>query len=101
VTGSRRSPSLPHTPTLQELGYKDFDITGWFGLLFPAGTPHDKVDTVFHATRDALRSSELQRVFDVSGMYGVGSTPEEFAQFLKADYAYQDKLMTELGLKVN
>jgi tripartite-type tricarboxylate transporter receptor subunit TctC len=33
-------------------------------------------------------------------MYGVGSSPDEFAQFLKADYDYQDKLMTELGLKV-
>ena len=39
VTGSRRSPSLPDTPTLQELGYKDFDVTGWFGLLFPTDTP--------------------------------------------------------------
>ena len=100
VTGSRRSPSLPNTPTLQELGYKDFDVAGWFGFLFPAGTPRDKVDTVFHATKDSLDSAELQRVFNVSGMYGVGSSPDEFAQFLKADYDYQDKLMTELGLKV-
>ena len=44
VTGSRRSPTLPDTPTLQELGYKDFDITGYFGLLFPANTPHDRID---------------------------------------------------------
>lgn len=100
VTGSRRSPSLPDTPTLQELGYKDFDVTGWFGLLFPAGTPRDKVDTIFHAAKDAVGSPELRRVFDVSGMYGVGSSPDEFAQFLKADYDYQDRLMTELGLKV-
>jgi hypothetical protein len=39
-------------------------------------------------------------VLGVSGMYTVGSSPEEFAAFLKQDYAYQDKLMGELGLKV-
>jgi tripartite-type tricarboxylate transporter receptor subunit TctC len=100
VTGSRRSPSLPYTPTLQELGYNDFDVTGWFGFLFPAGTPPDKVETIYRATKDAVGSPVLQRVFNVSGIYGVGSSPHEFAQFLKADYDYQDKLMTELGLKV-
>jgi tripartite-type tricarboxylate transporter receptor subunit TctC len=101
VTGSRRAPTLPNTPTLQELGYKDFDVTGYFGLLFPAGTPRDRIDRIYHASKDALASPELQRVLDVSGMYPVGSSPEEFAAFLQKDYAYQDELMTELGLKVS
>ena len=43
VTGSRRSPSLPNIPTFQELGYTDFDVTGYFGLLFPAMTPQDRI----------------------------------------------------------
>jgi tripartite-type tricarboxylate transporter receptor subunit TctC len=100
LTGSRRSPALPNTPTLQELGYKDFDVTGYFGLLFPAGTPRDRIDRIYRASKDALASPELQRALNVSGMYPVGSSPEEFAAFLKQDYAYQDKLMSELGLKV-
>jgi tripartite-type tricarboxylate transporter receptor subunit TctC len=100
LTGSRRAPALPDTPTLQELGYKDFDVTGYFGLLFPAGTPHERIDAIYRASKDALSSPQLKRVLDVSGMYPVGSSPEEFAAFLKQDYAYQDKLMSELGLKV-
>jgi tripartite-type tricarboxylate transporter receptor subunit TctC len=100
LTGSRRSPALPNTPTLQELGYKDFDVTGYFGLLFPAGTPRDRVERIYHASKDALASPQLQRVLDISGMYPVGSSPEEFAAFLQRDYQYQDRLMGELGLKV-
>jgi tripartite-type tricarboxylate transporter receptor subunit TctC len=100
LTGSRRSPALPNTPTLQELGYKDFDVTGYFGLLFPAGTPRDRIERIYHASKDALASPQLQRVLDISGMYPVGSSPEEFAAFLQHDYQYQDRLMGELGLKV-
>jgi tripartite-type tricarboxylate transporter receptor subunit TctC len=100
LTGSRRAPALPDTPTLQELGFKNFDVTGYFGLLFPAGTPRDRIDTIYRASKDALSSPQLKRVLEVSGMYPVGSSPEEFAAFLKQDYQYQDKLMGELGLKV-
>ena len=100
LTGPRRAPALPDVPTLQEIGYKDFDVTGYFGLLFPAGTPPGRIDAIYRASKDALSSPQLKRVLDVSGMYTVGSSPEQFAAFLNQDYAYQDKLMSELGLKV-
>ena len=55
VTGGRRAPSLPNTPTLQELGYADFDVTGYFGLLFPAQTPADRIDRIHREAIKALR----------------------------------------------
>jgi tripartite-type tricarboxylate transporter receptor subunit TctC len=99
VTGSRRSPTLPNTPTLQELGYKDFDITGWFGFLFPAGTPKEHIDRIYSESKKALAAPEVARVINAAGMYVVGSSPAEFAAFLQHDYEYQGKLMSELGLK--
>ena len=99
VTGSRRSPTLPNTPTLQELGYKDYDVTGWFGFLFPANTPRDRIEKVYRVTLEALATPEVKRVLDVGGFYTVGSTPEEFAAFLGKDYDFQNRLMDELGLK--
>jgi len=99
VTGSRRSPTLPNTPALQELGYKDFDITGWFGFLFPAGTPKEHIDRIYSESKKALAAPEVARVIDAAGMYVVGSSPAEFAAFLQHDYEYQGKLMSELGLK--
>jgi len=98
-SSSRRSPTLPDTPTLQELGYKDFDITGWFGLLFPAGTPQGYIDRIYKESKQGLGTPELTGVINAAGMYVVGSSPAEFAAFLQHDYDYQDKLMTELGLK--
>ncbi len=41
VTSARRSSSLPDVPTVAELGYKDFDVSTWYGLFMPAGTPKD------------------------------------------------------------
>jgi tripartite-type tricarboxylate transporter receptor subunit TctC len=100
VTGSRRSPALPDTPTLQELGYKDFDVTGYFGLLAPANTPRDRVEVVYRESLKALGTPALVRVIDGAGQYVVGSTPAEFMDFLKKDYAYQGKLMDDLDLKL-
>jgi tripartite-type tricarboxylate transporter receptor subunit TctC len=99
VTGSRRSPTLPDTPTLQELGYRDFDITGWFGLLLPAGTPQNYIDRVYKESKKALDAPEVASVVKAAGMYTVGSSPAEFAAFLQRDYDYQRHLMDELGLK--
>jgi tripartite-type tricarboxylate transporter receptor subunit TctC len=99
VTGPRRSPVLPNTPTLQELGYKDYDVTGWFGLLFPANTPSDRIEKVHLAALKALATPEAKRIMDVGGFYAVGSTPAEFGAFLQKDYDYQGRLMDELGLK--
>lgn len=101
VTGSRRSPTLPDTPTLQELGYKDFDITGYFGLLAPAQTPRDRIQRIYRESSKVLATTELTRVINAAAMYVVGSAPDEFAAFLQKDYEYQGKLMRELGLKPN
>jgi tripartite-type tricarboxylate transporter receptor subunit TctC len=99
VTGSRRSPSLPAIPTLQELGYQDYDVTGWFGLLAPTQTSRDRIDRIYHETMKALATPELRHAIEAGGFYAVGSTPDEFAAFLKKDYEYQDRLMGDLGLK--
>ena len=47
----------------------------------------------------ALAAPEIKRVIDVGGFYAIGSTPDEFAAFLKRDYEYQRRLMGDLGLK--
>jgi tripartite-type tricarboxylate transporter receptor subunit TctC len=99
TTGSRRSPALPDTPTMQELGYKDFDVTGYFGLLAPAGTARDRIEILYREAKKALAAPELAGVIGKSGQYVVGSTADEFLAFLKKDDAYQGKLMDELGLK--
>lgn len=99
ITGPKRAPNLPNVPTLQELGYAGFDITGYFGLLAPAHTPPDRIERLYRAAATALAAPDVKRIMDAGGFYAVGSTPAEFASFLKKDYAYQSQLMDEFGLK--
>lgn len=99
ITGTKRSPGLPDTPTMTEAGVKDYDLTGYFGILFPAGVPRERVERIYRETARALATSELKKLVEDSGLYVVGSTPDEFAAFLKQDYDYQGRLMDELGLR--
>jgi tripartite-type tricarboxylate transporter receptor subunit TctC len=100
VTGTRRSPNLPDTPTLQELGVKEFEVTGYFGFLFPARTPRDRIEKIHQASLKALGAPEVKRIMERGGMYPVGSAPAEFGEFLRKDFEYQGKLLEEIGLKV-
>lgn len=98
LTGTKRFPQMPNVATMQELGLRDFDITGWFGLLAPAGTPNDRIEKLYRASKEALNTPEVKQVIDSGGFYTVGSTPEEFRLFLQKDYDEQGKLMKEVGL---
>lgn len=99
ITGDRRSPALPDVPTMAEAGVPNYNLTGYFGILFPAGTPKDRVERVYREAAKALATPELKRIIESNGLYPVGSTPDEFSAYLKQDYEYQGRLMDELGLR--
>lgn len=101
VTGGQRSRILPDVPTMQELGYKDFNVSSYFGLLFPANTPRDRVERIQVETAKALGAPDLKRIMESSDYYIAGSKPDEFATFLKKDFEDQGKLMRDVGLKAN
>lgn len=80
----RRSPQLPDVPTFKEAGV-EFTMGTWFGLLAPASTPKRIIATLSKAMKDSLGDPELQKVMKAQGAEIVGSSPEEFAAFLKAE----------------
>lgn len=99
ITGDRRSPALPDTPTMTEAGIADYNLTGYFGILFPAGVPQDRIDRIARETIKALATPDVKRVIEDNGLFVVGSTPDAFAKYIRQDYDYQGKLMDELGLR--
>ncbi|MBN8991427.1 MAG: tripartite tricarboxylate transporter substrate binding protein [Rhizobiales bacterium] len=99
ITGNQRSPALPDTPTMTEAGIKDYSLTGYFGILFPAGVPKDRVDLIYRESIKALASPDLRRIVEDNGLFIVGSSPDEFAAYIKQDFDYQSKLMDELDLR--
>lgn len=67
VTSSQRSPAIPNIPTVAESGLPGFDVTAWFGLWAPKGTPQAVIDTLIKASRQALKSPELNATFAAVG----------------------------------
>ncbi|MBX9774640.1 MAG: tripartite tricarboxylate transporter substrate binding protein [Xanthobacteraceae bacterium] len=99
ISGARRAPSLPDVPTFQEQGFKEMDVTGYFGLLFPAATPRERVTLIQQAAVKALQTPLLKKVLDDSGVRVIGSTPEEFARFLEDDMRWQVDTLKRIGLQ--
>ena len=87
VTSKQRSSQMPEVPTLVEAGLADFELTSWYGLLAPAGTPPAIVAKIHADVTAALASAEVQRSFAVQGLDRAGGTPLEFAAYIRAEAA--------------
>ncbi|MES2185718.1 MAG: tripartite tricarboxylate transporter substrate binding protein [Pseudomonadota bacterium] len=66
ITGDKRAPDLPGVPTFKEAGI-DVNLTLWYGLVAPAGTPKDVIDKLTDATKQALKDPDLLRVYTADG----------------------------------
>ncbi|HEY0295692.1 MAG TPA: tripartite tricarboxylate transporter substrate binding protein [Bordetella sp.] len=88
VTTKERSPSAPDLPTLAELGIpelKDFDVSSWFGVIAPAGTPDDVVNKLNAAIEKALHKPDVQARFKDLGAQIEYTTPQQFADMIKRE----------------
>jgi tripartite-type tricarboxylate transporter receptor subunit TctC len=87
VTGKERWKGMPDVPTMQEQGFPDYNIVNWFGAWLPAGAPPEIVARLHREIALVLKEPDVQKEFDTLGLYGVGSTPEDFARFVAKDAA--------------
>ena len=86
VTSAKRSSSLPDVPTVAEQGFKDFDVTTWYGVFAPAGTPKDIVNTLNAEINKLLATPEMKDAIHAQGAEPQAMTPDQFGALLKADY---------------
>ena len=86
VTSARRSTSLPDVPTVAELGYKDFDVSTWYGLFMPAATPKDIVATVHAEVNKLLSMPDVKAAIHAQGAEVQSMSTEQFSNLLKTDY---------------
>jgi tripartite-type tricarboxylate transporter receptor subunit TctC len=85
VTTLKRSPLLPQLPTISEAGLRGFDISTWFGIFAPAGTPPDIVARLNAETVRILNTREMKERLLVLGAEPAGNKPDEFAAFVKLE----------------
>jgi tripartite-type tricarboxylate transporter receptor subunit TctC len=100
VTSAKRSPYAPNLPTVAEAGLKGFDVFSWFGVLVPARTPPAVVAAIHEQIARAARAPDLKDKFAAQGLDLVGNTPDEFAEFLRQDFAVWDKVIKSANIKV-
>jgi tripartite-type tricarboxylate transporter receptor subunit TctC len=99
TTGTKRDPQLPDVPTMKEAGVAGVDVTVWYGLLAPAGTPREIVQTLAQATARATRDAELRKRMLEQGADPVGSSPEEFGKLLREEVARWAEVVKVSGAK--
>lgn len=99
VTTAKRTRQLPDLPTLEESGYKGFAISGWYGLMVPAGTPPAVIAKLNAAFTKILSGGEAAKQLSDRGYDPKPTTPEAFGAFMKAELARWGKAVKAAGLK--
>ena len=101
VTSAKRSPELPDVPTLAEAGFPGLEMTTWYGVFAPAGTPKDVVARLNAEIMKALQAPEVKtRIAGLAGEPGT-LTIEQFAALNRADSERYGKLVREAAIKLD
>jgi tripartite-type tricarboxylate transporter receptor subunit TctC len=100
VTTLKRTALLPELPTVDELGIKGFDATTWHGLVAPAGTPKEIIDTLNFATVEALKDPATRKALRVLGVDVVGDSPKEFEAYIKAEIPKWTAVVKQSGAQM-
>ena len=98
-TGVKRSPQLPDVPTVDEAGIKGYESTGWYGIYGPRGTPKAAIIRVSTAVREIVQMPDTRERFAALNLEPIGSSPEEFLQFLKQDLEKYAAIAKAAGIK--
>lgn len=99
VSGPKRSPALPHLPTVGET-LPGFEVLVWYGLMAPAKTPREIVSRLHAEVSNALARPDIKDFLARRGFEPGGQTPEQFASIIKTDLARWQKVISRANIKV-
>jgi len=101
VTTAKRTPLAPDLPTIAESGLAGFDINTWFGLFVPANTPHEIVSLLHDEFVRALDQPDVREKMTAMGAEPVGSTPEQFAAYIRSEAQKYARIIKASGAKAD
>src|SRR4051812_35793049 len=101
VTTLKRSPLVPDLPTISESGLRGFDVSTWFGIFAPAGTPPDIVNKLNTEVVRILHTAEMRERLATLGAEAVGNKPDEFLAFIKTEIPKYAKVIKASGAKAD
>ncbi|WP_373378391.1 Bug family tripartite tricarboxylate transporter substrate binding protein [Cupriavidus nantongensis] len=101
VASNKRSPAFPNVPTAAEAGVPNYEVSTWYAMWVPKGTPKDIVDRLYAETEKALNSPELKQVWLNNGSETPAFTPEQFGQFQHAEIRRWAQVVQQSGAKMD
>ena len=101
VTSATRTPVLSDVPTTAEVGYPHVTSDNWYGLVAPAGVPADVLDRLHRAAVAALTSDDLKKQYDTFNATPTPITPQQFADYVRAEQAKWGPVVLKTGVKLD
>ena len=101
MTTAERSKLVPELPTMAEAGLPGFDISTWFGLLAPAGTPQPVIAKWNAEVTKILNSPDMRERLTAQGAESSPTTPAEFATFIAREVSKYARIVKASGAKVD
>jgi tripartite-type tricarboxylate transporter receptor subunit TctC len=101
VSSARRNASLPDVPSIAELGFPNFDVSPWWGMLAPAGTPRPIVDKINADVATVLRTAEAQAFFREQGAEALITPVDAFQKMLESDVVKWAKVVRSSGARID
>lgn len=98
VTAPQRYPALPDVPTVSESGVPGYDVTSWYGLVFPAGTPAAIVTKMNQALHEVLARETVRKQIADAGAVVQASTPDEFGRHVEQEIAKWQDVRAKAGI---
>jgi tripartite-type tricarboxylate transporter receptor subunit TctC len=93
-----RSKYFPDVPTMAEQGFAEAQVTPWFGVVVPAGTPEPIVERIGKVLEAALVTSDVRQKLDIAGCEAKSAPLAQFADIIKADVALWARVVKEAGI---
>ncbi|SHI22668.1 Tripartite-type tricarboxylate transporter, receptor component TctC [Pollutimonas bauzanensis] len=101
VTTAERSKTAPDLPTMQESGFPSYDVSSWFGIIAPKGTPDDVVNKLNSVIQAAMAKPDVQARLADLGAVPAKTTPAEFGAFIKSEVDTWAKVVKASGATVD
>ena len=101
VGTQKRIASMPDVPTVEEMGYKGFETSQWYGVHVPAGTPADVVKRLQEECLKALKSSSVTERFATDNAVGGGGPSADYARFIASEQKIWSDIVKRAGIKAD
>jgi len=99
VGSAKRIAALPELPTISEAGVPGYEVTNWWGIVVPAGTPRSIIDRLHKELTAVVASTETKQRFETEGAEPLSMSPDEFGRFIAAETVKWARVVKDAGIR--